>query len=102
MTALRVIASGCYLLGVVVVVLSATFALRPRHTEDRLHLLAPMTSLGTPLITLGLGLRSGWSLPSLQIVLTGLLVCVTGPAMSSAAGRVTAMRAGTVPRETPE
>ena len=102
MTTLRIIASGCYLAGIVVVLLCAAVAIRPRHTVDRLHLLAPMTSLGTPLVALGLALRNGWSLTSLQIVLTCLLVFVTGPAMSSAAGRVTAMQGGAIPRETPE
>lgn len=102
MSGLDVVAGGCYLLGVVVVVLSAALALPLPHTEDRLHLLAPMTSLGTPLVALGLALRNGWSLTTLQIVLTCLLICVTGPVMTSAAARVAAMQKGAIPRETPQ
>lgn len=102
MSALDVVAGSCYLLGVAVVVLSATLALPLHQAEDRLHLLAPMTSLGTPLVAVGLALRNGWSLTTLQIVLTGLLICLTGPVMTSAAARIAAMQKGAIPRETPQ
>lgn len=102
MSALNVVAGGCYLLGVAVVVLSAALALPLRQAEDRLHLLAPMTSLGAPLVAVGLALRNGWSLTTLQIVLTGLLILITGPVMASAAARIAAMQKGAIPRETPQ
>jgi hypothetical protein len=90
------------LLGLGVVVLCPLVALLLHRPLDRLRLLSPMTTLGTPLATLGLALRNGWSLPSAQILVTGLLVALTGPAMTSASGRVIGMQEGKVPQETPE
>jgi len=90
------------LLGLAIVTLCPLLALRLHRPLDRLHLLAPVTTLGAPLVTLGLALRDGWSLPSAQILLTGLLVALTGPAMTSASGRVIGMQEGKVPQETPE
>ncbi len=98
----HLLAVGFCLAGVVVVVACSLLALRMRRPLDRLHLLAPMTTVGAPLVTIGLAVNEGWTLPGAQIVVTGLLVSLTGPAMASATGRVIAMQEGTVPRETPE
>jgi len=102
MTAWHALGTCCCLLGLAIVVLCALLALRLRRPMDRLHLLAPMTTLGAPLVALGLALRHGWALPTAQILLIGLLIALTGPAMTSATGRVIGMREGKVPRETPE
>lgn len=102
MTPVHVVADISFAIGVAVVVITALASLRVRRTEDRLHFLTPMTALGTPLIGLGLVLTDGWSLTSAQIALTCLLVMLTGPVLSSAAMRVSAMREGAVSRESPE
>lgn len=102
MSALHAAAVALFGLGVAVVVLTALGSLRVRRPEDRLHFVTPATALGTPLIGLGLALANGWSLTTAQIVLTCLLIMITGPVLSSAAARVAAMREGSVTRESPE
>jgi len=102
MSPLHAVAAILFLVGVGVVVMGSLLALPLRGPKDRLHALAAMTSLGTPLVTLGLILRHGWSPTSAQVALIGLLVAVTGPVLSSAAARVAGMRDGSVPRETPQ
>lgn len=82
--------------GVAVVVLSALAALALPTVFDRLHLLTPTTSVGTPLIALGLILLSGWSATSASIAVIAAVVVVTAPAMSAATGRVAAQREGVI------
>lgn len=88
--------------GVATVVVSVLASLRLRGAQDRLHLLAPTTTLGAPLVGLGLALHSGWGPAAVQICLTCLLLAVTGPVMSTAAARVAAEREGSIPQEEPE
>lgn len=102
MNAQHVAAVTLFGLGVAVVVLTALGSLRVHRPEDRLHFLTPATALGTPLIGLGLSIVNGWSLVTAQIVLTCLLIMITGPVLSSAAARVAAMREGSVTPESPE
>jgi multisubunit Na+/H+ antiporter MnhG subunit len=92
----------CFGVGVAVVVLAALGSLRVRRPEDRLHFLTPTTSLGTPLVGLGLVLENGWSLTSAQIVLTCVLLMITGPVLASATLRLAAQWEGSVSRESPE
>lgn len=54
---------------------------------DRLHLLAPVTSLAGPLIGAALVLKNGWALASGQIILIVVLLAVSGPAAGVAAAR---------------
>jgi multicomponent Na+:H+ antiporter subunit G len=100
--ALHVAAVTCFGLGVALVVLTALASLRVRRTEDRLHFLTPATSVGTPLVCLGLALENGWSLTTAQIVLVGVLMAITGPVLASAAVRVALQRQGEIPQESPE
>jgi hypothetical protein len=53
-------------------------------------------------VCLGLALENGWSLTTAQIVLTGVLVMLTGPVLASAAVRVALQRQGKIPQESPE
>jgi multicomponent Na+:H+ antiporter subunit G len=92
----------CFYIGVAVVVFTALASLRVRRPEDRLHFLTPATSLGTPLVGLGLVLENGWSLTSAQIVITCVLLMITGPVLASATVRLAAQREGSVPQESPE
>ena len=99
---LQVVASLAFLTGIALVVTSALAALRLRDAADRLHLLAPMTTLGVPLTGVGLILHRGWSLPGAEICLTCLLLALTGPVMAAAAARVAGVREGSIPKEEPE
>lgn len=102
MSALHLAAVTCFGVGVAVVVLSTLGSLCMREPADRLHLVTPVTSLGTPLVGLGLGLANGWSLTTAQIALTCMLLALSGPVVTSATLRVWAQREGLVPRESPE
>lgn len=92
----------CFYAGVAVVVLAALASLRVRRPEDRIHFLTPTTSLGTPLVGLGLALQNGWSLTTAQIVLICVLLMITGPVLAAATVRLAAQSEGSVPRESPE
>ncbi|WP_329047834.1 monovalent cation/H(+) antiporter subunit G [Amycolatopsis sp. NBC_01488] len=87
--------------GIAVVVVSALTMLRARTLLNRLHLLAPVTTLGAPLVGLGLALANGWNLGSGAILLTVALLAVTGPVLQSAAGRIEAQRRGAIDEDLP-
>ena len=87
--------------GVAVVVVSALAMLRARTLLNRLHLLAPVTTLGAPLIGVGLALATGWNLTSGAILLTVVLLAVTSPVLQSATGRVEAQRQGVIDEDLP-
>ncbi len=82
--------------GIGVVVLSALAAMVMPTVFDRLHLLTATTSVGTPPITLGLIISSGWSASSATIAAIAAVVVVTAPAMSAATGRLAAQREGVI------
>lgn len=102
MSAVHIAGLVCFYAGVAVVVLAVLASLRVRRPEDRVHYLTPTTSLGTPLVGLGLVLQSGWSLASAQIILTCALLMITGPVLAAATVRVAAQREGSVAQESPE
>ncbi|MCR6482029.1 monovalent cation/H(+) antiporter subunit G [Amycolatopsis sp. OK19-0408] len=87
--------------GVAVVVLSAVTMLRARTLLNRLHLLAPVTTLGAPLVGIGLALANGWNLGSAAILLTVVLLAATGPVLQSGLGRVEAERQGVIDEDLP-
>ncbi|MGW5720199.1 monovalent cation/H(+) antiporter subunit G [Amycolatopsis sp. NPDC003865] len=98
---MTVVAQVLVFAGVAVVVVAALVMLRARTLLNRLHLLAPVTTLGAPLVGVGLALDSGWNLGSGAILLTVLLLAVTGPVLQSAAGRVEARRRGAIEEDLP-
>jgi monovalent cation/proton antiporter MnhG/PhaG subunit len=84
------------LAGVAVVVFSSLAAVALPTVFDRLHLLTVTTSVGTPLIALGLIIVSGWSAASAIIAVIAAVVVVTSPAMSAATARLAAQREGVI------
>ena len=98
---MTVVAQVLVFAGVAVVVVSALAMLRARTLLNRLHLLAPVTTLGAPLVGTGLALDTGWNLGSGAILLTVVLLAVTGPVLQSAAGRVEAQRRGAIDEDLP-
>jgi multicomponent Na+:H+ antiporter subunit G len=93
---------ACYGVGVALTVLSALAALLLRATLDRLHLLTLATTLGVPMVGLGLALQNGWSMTTATVVFTCVLLSFSGPVLTAATGRVTAQRQGLVDQESPE
>jgi multisubunit Na+/H+ antiporter MnhG subunit len=73
--------------GCAVVVISCCAMLALRTVYDQLHLLAPVTSLGGPLIGAALVLQNGWGLTSGQVILIVALLALSGPAAGVATAR---------------
>lgn len=82
-------------------VLSALGAGALPRVFDRLHLLAATTSLGAPLIGVGLMISQGWTESSAMIAMTIVLVAVSSPVISAATGRLAAQHEGLVDEESP-
>jgi multicomponent Na+:H+ antiporter subunit G len=99
MTALAV---ALFVTGIAVVLVSGAAALRFRRVYDRLHFLTPGTTLGAPLVGLGLGVENGWSLTTGVILFTCFLLVVTGAVLAAATARMAAQREGLLARESPE
>lgn len=94
-------ALACTWAGVGVMVLACVAAVVATGVLPRLHLATVLTSVGLPLVGLGLCLELGFGLPSATVLLTVLLVAVGGPTVSAAVGRVVAQREGSLPAEEP-
>lgn len=73
--------------GCAVVVISCCAMLALRTIYDRLHLLAPVTSLGGPLIGAALVVQNGWGLTSGQVIMIVVLLALSGPAAGVATAR---------------
>ena len=95
-TVLDVVGAVAVGAGCLVVVACAVAAVLVRGVYRRLHLLSPVTSLGGPLIGLGLVLANGVSLTSGTVLLVVGLLALTGPVLVTAVGRVAALRDGLI------
>jgi multisubunit Na+/H+ antiporter MnhG subunit len=83
-------------------VVASVAAVVPRDLLDRLHVLAPVTSLGVPLIGVGLAVDTGWHLATALILLTVAVVAATGPVLAAATARADAEQRDLIPAESPE
>jgi multicomponent Na+:H+ antiporter subunit G len=88
--------------GVAVTVAASLAMLLVRRASDRIHLLAPTTSLGAPLVGAALVVENGLTLTSGQIGLVVVLLAVTGPVVASATGRARVERHRAGVEEDPE
>ena len=91
MIAWVLLAAGC-----LVVVASSLAAVLVRDFYRRLHWLTPVTSVGGPLIGLSVSVANGWNLTTAVVMLTVVLLGVTGPVLTAAVGRAGAQRDGIV------
>ncbi|MGH9081782.1 MAG: monovalent cation/H(+) antiporter subunit G [Acidimicrobiales bacterium] len=90
-------------LGTAVTALAALGALAVDGDDlTRCHFLSPATSLGGPLVCLGLCVEQGWGLATGEVLVIGALMVVTGPALSAAVGRLVAQQSGAIRTEPPE
>jgi monovalent cation/proton antiporter MnhG/PhaG subunit len=85
------LAAGC-----LIVVASSLAAVLVRDFYRRLHWLTPITSIGSPLIGLSVAVANGWSLTTAVVMLTVVLLGVTGPVLTAAVGRAAAQQDGIV------
>jgi hypothetical protein len=75
-------------LGILVIVACAIRAAAARDDLVRLHMLAPVTALGVPLLGLGVALDAGWTWTTGTVVLVVVLLAVTGPPLTGAIARM--------------
>jgi multisubunit Na+/H+ antiporter MnhG subunit len=76
--------------GIAVTSLSAVTAAALPQVFDRLHLLTVTTSLGAPLIGVGLMILRGWTEASAMIAATTALVVLSSPVISAATAQLAA------------
>ncbi|MGH9086569.1 MAG: monovalent cation/H(+) antiporter subunit G [Acidimicrobiales bacterium] len=69
---------------------------------NRVHFLSPVTSVGGPLVCLGLSVQYGWGLSTGITLVVGVLLAGTGPVLTSAIGRLIAQHEGRIDSEPPE
>ncbi|MFC0548597.1 cation:proton antiporter [Kutzneria chonburiensis] len=91
MIAWVLLAAGC-----LVVVASSIGAVLVRDFYRRLHWLTPVTSVGGPLIGLSVSVANGWGLTTAVVMLTVVILGVTGPVLTAAIGRTAAQQDGIV------
>jgi multisubunit Na+/H+ antiporter MnhG subunit len=100
-TAVDLIVRVLLFTGVTVVVMASVAAVWLRGTFVRLHMLAPVTAVGGPLIGLALAIENGWGLTTALILFTVFLLALSGPVVEVATARVNAQREGIVPLDAP-
>lgn len=100
--AVRDAALALVVAGTVVVVASALGATVAKGTYHRLHFTTPITSLGGPLIAIGLSVQSGANLTTASILFPVALLFFASPVLSAAIARTVASLEGRVKRESPE
>jgi multicomponent Na+:H+ antiporter subunit G len=88
--------------GTAVVITSSLGALVAKGVYHRLHFATPITSLGGPLIGLGLSVANGAGLTTASILLPTFLLFFASPVLSAAIARTLAQREGRIPSEPPE
>lgn len=87
--------------GIAVTSLSATAAAALPQVFDRLHLLTVTTSLGAPLIGVGLMILRGWTEGSAMIAVTTAAVVLSAPVISAATGQLAARLGTALDEESP-
>lgn len=90
-------------LGTVVTVASCLAAALMRASiYDRLHFVTPITSVGCPLVAVGLCVEQGWGLTAASYLLIAGLLFMAGPVLEAAVGRLLGQIDGRVPSSSPE
>ena len=87
--------------GCAVAVLSALLALLLSTVFDMLHLLTAVTTVGAPLIGLGVAIGEGASAAAALVVMTVVIVAVTGPVVGAATARMAAQRDHSIESRSP-
>lgn len=86
-------------LAALVVVLSGLGLLAAPRGLARVHYLTPVTSIAGPLTGAGYVVDQGWGIsPALVLLIVGLLA-ITGPPLSAAIGRTTAVAEDLLPED---
>jgi multicomponent Na+:H+ antiporter subunit G len=89
-------------LGTAVIVAACLGALVAPDVFSKLHYSTPITSLGGPLIAIGLSVDSGANLTTASILFPAALLFFCSPILSAAIGRCAAKTQGQSDTESPE
>lgn len=90
-------------LGTAVCVAAAVGALAMRSSVfDRMHFVTPVTSLGCPLVAVGLSVDEGWGLTTAFYLLIAALLGFAAPFLEAATGRMLGQIEGRVDTSSPE
>lgn len=98
---MTVVAWCLLVVGTGAMALSALAATVAPGVLDRLHLLTVTTSVGVPLIGVGLVIVLGIGTAAATIAVTTAVVVLSAPVMSPATARLTAQYAGVVGEDSP-
>jgi multicomponent Na+:H+ antiporter subunit G len=100
------IAGALLVTGVGVQVLACVGLLLARDTFDRLHLVAPATVLGGPLVCGAILVNESFSQGGIHAVIVGCILLATGPVLAHVTARAARIRATqglvVLPSELPE
>jgi len=96
MTTAHLVALVLLVAGCAVLLLSALALWRLPGPFARVHALSPATSLGAPLVALGLAVDTGPGRAAVKLLVIAALLMAAGPVTSSAIGRVLAQQHGEV------
>lgn len=90
-------------LGTAVVVASCLGAMAVRTgVYDRMHFVTPITSLGAPLVAIGLSVQDGLGLTTASLLLVAALLFIAGPVLEAATGRMIAQLEDRLPSDASE
>lgn len=78
--------------GVGVAALGCLGVLALRELPDRLHYIAPVTSLAVPLVVAALALQAGGLHAALKLAVVAALLVISGPVVTVATARAAAVR----------
>jgi monovalent cation/proton antiporter MnhG/PhaG subunit len=88
--------------GTAIIVASALGAVFARDSYHRLHFSTPITSLGGPLIAIGLAVKNGPTLTTASILFPMVLLFLVSPVMSAAIARMLAQNEGRIESKGPQ
>lgn len=86
-------------LGAAAICLSGLGLLLVRDVYTRLHLLAPASSVGVPLVVVGLAVETGAGRAAVKLLFIGALLALSSPVVTAATARAAARLDGRVPGE---
>ncbi len=97
------VALALVILGTGVTVAACLSAVAMRTSVfDRMHFLTPITTIGGPLVAIGLCVEQGWGLTAASYLLIAGLMFFSGPFLEAAMGRLLGQMEGQVPPSSPE
>ena len=86
------IAGGLLFAGVGVQVLACIGLIRARSTFDRLHLIAPATVVGGPLVCAAILVNESFSVGGIHAIIVGAILVATGPVLTHVTARAARLR----------